>query len=471
MKTLFQVVVYQLAFTILMMTWSCQSSAQMTLDNYMNQVRKSDPSYQSSQLMKEGAQLTEQGADLMTGLNLYSTLSSLSDGRPTVNLAAQGDKTVSNGFAVGLKQQSSIGASWALSQNFSYTKISNSALTTPEYYDSYPKLDVSIPLWRNLLGSETKATQLQAESLLKLQKINADMSYIQKESEIKEAFFNLATQQKNYEIQKDSLGRAEKILTWAESRVSRNLSDKSDMYQTQALTSARRIELMNADVKLKEAARLFNSYLGKSSDEVKEQLVVDEIDLKQLKLQKEKQKSRIDLLLQKENLLSQQTNFQAQREKNKPNLDLSISYLKQGRDTTLSNAQANTFKDNKDYLLVGLSFSMPLDVGTNSDAKEGYAKLAESQVLAEKVRARNEGLEWMKAVDQAEMLGQQLKIVRDLEVIQKNKADLERSKYNNGRSTTYQVLTFEQDYVNARNQRINLELQLRKFINSLELYK
>jgi outer membrane protein TolC len=69
------------------------------------------------------------------------------------------------------------------------------------------------------------------------------------------------------------------------------------------------------------------------------------------------------------------------------------------------------------------------------------------------------------------MLSQQLRIVRELESIQKNKADLERTKYNNGRSTTYQALTFEQDYINSRIQRISLELQLRKFINSLELYK
>jgi len=30
---------------------------------------------------------------------------------------------------------------------------------------------------------------------------------------------------------------------------------------------------------------------------------------------------------------------------------------------------------------------------------------------------------------------------------------------------------FEQDYVNSRNQKINLELQVRKFLTSLELYR
>lgn len=475
---IFRTIGYQLSFTVLMVFGSGLSFAKgatqekLSLEQYLEMVKKSDPSYKSSELMRDGAQKTEAGASLMTGLNLFSTVSSLNDGRPTTNTAAQGDKTVANGFAVGLKQQSSLGIQWSLSQNYTYTKISNASLIpVPEYYDAFPKIEMNIPLWRNLLGAETKATQTQLESQLKLQKVSAEMALIQKESEIKEAYFNLATQQENYEIQKDSLARAEKILSWAQSRVSRNLSDKSDLYQTQALTSSRRIELMNADNKLKEAARLFNSYLGSSSEVVSSQLSADEIDLKALRLKKAEQKTRMDLLLQKENIIAQERNYLSQKEKNKPSLDLSLVYSKQGRDTTQTGAQSNTFKDNKDYVLAALNYTMPLDIGTNSDSKEGFAQLAQSQVLAEKVRQRNESLEWSKAVDQAEMLSQQLRIVRELEGIQKNKADLERTKYNNGRSTTYQALTFEQDYINSRIQRINLELQLRKFINSLELYK
>lgn len=147
-----------------------------------------------------------------------------------------------------------------------------------------------------------------------------------------------------------------------------------------------------------------------------------------------------------------------------------MAYLKQGRDTSASGAQSK-ISDAKDYHLLAVTFNMPLDIGNMSDSKEGYAKLAESQVLAEKARVRTESIQWKNTVDQAETLAQQLKIVRDLETVQKNKADLERSKYNNGRSTTYQVLMFEQDYVNSRNQKINLELQVRKFLTSLELYR
>jgi outer membrane protein TolC len=461
-------------YILLLTIWSKVVFANdvVTLKQYIEMAKAKDPSLQSAQMAVDGSRLVENNAKLLTGLNLFANASYMSDGRPTANPAFQGDKTEFNSIAVGIQQQTPFGLSWSLSQNQTYTKISNaSIIPMPEYYDSYPKLELTLPLWRNWLGSETKATQGQLQNQLQVQKINSELVRIQKENEIKDAYYNLATQQRAYDIQKDSLQRAEKILNWAQSRANRNLSDKSDVYQTQALVSARKLELMSAEVRLKETARIFNSYIEVDSDTVGFRLAAEEIDSKALELNKAQAKARLDLLLQKENIKSTEANYLAQKEKNKPSLNLSMSLLKQGRDTTAGGAQSKVTSENKAYQTVALTFTMPLDLGNLSDSKDGYALLANSQSLAEKARTRSESILWKNTVDQAETLVQQLKIVRELETVQKNKADLERSKYNNGRSTTYQVLMFEQDYVNSRNQKLNLELQIRKFLTSLELYK
>jgi outer membrane protein TolC len=180
---------------------------------------------------------------------------------------------------------------------------------------------------------------------------------------------------------------------------------------------------------------------------------------------------RLDLELERENLSAIEANYESQKEKNKPNLNLSLSYLKQGRDLDAAGADAAVFDQQKESYMVGVQFSVPLNLGNMNDSKNGYEQLRRSQALSEQARQRGEAIQWRNAVDQAKALSEQLTIVRQLETIQKNKADLERSKYNNGRSTTYQVLNFEQDYVNTRNQRINLERDLRKFINSLSLFR
>ena len=300
----------------------------ITLKQYIELSRAKDPSVQSAQKGIEGSKLIENSPKLLTGVNFFVNGSYLNDGRPTANPAFMGDKTEANSLSVGLQQQTSFGMNWSLSQNHNYTKINNATIIPmPEYYDAYPKLELSLPLWRNWLGSETKATQGQIENQVKVQKINSELLSIQKENEIKDVFYSLAAQQKSYEIQKDSLQRAEKILNWAESRANRNLSDKSDVYQTQALVSARRLELMSSEVKLKEAARLFNSFLEIDSDAVGRRLVVDEIDVKNLEINRKQAKARLDLLLQKENLKAAETNYSLQIEKAKPTLNLGISFL------------------------------------------------------------------------------------------------------------------------------------------------
>ncbi len=448
------------------------ASEAISLKQYLDLALAKDPSAQSAAMAYEGSRLIENNAKLLTGVNLFANGSYLSDGRPTVNVAFMGDKTLNNSYAFGLQQQTSFGLSWSLSQNYSYTKINNaSLLPMPEYNDAFPKIELSLPLWRNWLGSETRAGQSQAENQLRVQKLNSEMSRIQKEREIKDAYYSLATQIRYVEIQRDSLSRAEKILNWADSRVKRNLSDKSDLFQTQALVSARKLELMSAEVRLKEIARAFNSFLEIQADTVNYKLTDEDINTAQLALSKKQAMARLDLLLQKETIKANEASFQAQKEKSKPSLNLSMSMSKTGRDPSASEAQNRIFKDNKDYQMVALTFNMPLDLSNLSDSKEGYTLLANSQLLAEKARVKNESIQWKNAVDQAETLAQQLRIVRELEGIQKSKADLERSKYNNGRSTTYQVLMFEQDYVNSQNQRLNVELQTRKFLTSLELYR
>lgn len=444
----------------------------ISVQQYLDLAKGKDPSLVGSEKMKTGSEEILNSASLLTGLNLTAGVSYLSDGRPTVNPAFQGSKTLNSSYSVGLQQQTDFGLAWNLSQNFSYTKINDaSLLQMPEYYDAYPKLELTLPLWRNWMGVETSSAKDSLSQQLKAQKLSAELNEIQKINEIKEAYYTYLTQIKNYEIQKDSLARAEKILSWAQSRVNRNLSDKSDLYQTQALVASRKLELISADNKKSEARRQFENFIPSEDRKSEYELSSDGPDVERLNTQKKEMKSRIDLILQKENLKASQANYLAQSEKNKPNLNLSMAVSRTGRDSTSSGAQSNMTAENKDYFLVAVNFVMPLDIGTWQDAKNGYQQLALSQRLSQESITKSEKITWQNMIEQCDVLSKQLLISKELEVIQKNKADLERSKYNNGRSTTYQVLNFEQDYMNARNQRINLELQIQKFVNSLDLYK
>jgi outer membrane protein TolC len=221
---------------------------------------------------------------------------------------------------------------------------------------------------------------------------------------------------------------------------------------------------------LKEASRVFNSLRGVAGDEVKEKLVGPDLDLMRLKLQKAQSKTRLDTLAQKDLNTSQEAQYRSMKEKNKPSLDLVAQGYTQGRSATYTAAQDNTFKK-QDYLYVGVNFTLPLDQFKASDARSGFASLEKSQKLAEQARLRDEKLTWDQTVDQAAAVTQQVSLLRELEVFQKKTADAERDRLNRGRSTTFQVLTYEQQYNAIRAQRIQTEFQARQLINSLALFQ
>ncbi|MFN8790061.1 MAG: TolC family protein [Bdellovibrionales bacterium] len=447
------------------------AAQSLSLDAYKAQVMEKDPETQAVLEQKEGAELTVRQPDLLTNVNLFANSSHLDDQRPTVNPIFQGDRTLVDTFAVGLQQQTRLGLRWSLSQNIQRTEIDDAPFVPqPRFYDVFPRLELAMPLWRNLLGRETSAQQdqlrFQAQARLK----QAEIAWIQRQAIIEETFYNLLSQQEAYAIQKDSLARAEKILEWSRGRVQRNLVDENDLYQSQAAVAQRRIDLTTAETALKAAARTFNALRGLAEDDVKEKLVGSELDLKRLKLDRTLNRVRKDLKAQSDLNMSQAAGYGAQQEQAKPALDLTVQAQTQGRNGTFTGADRRTFQE-QDLLYVGLNFSMPLDQTKASQIRSGFAKLERSQSLLERARLRDELLTWAETVDQAEQIFKQLQLLRDLEVIQRKNADAERSRLNRGRSTTFQVLSFEQTYNTIRAQRIQAEFQARQFLNQLSLFE
>jgi outer membrane protein TolC len=445
----------------------------LTLDAYKQIVLEKDPETQAAMERKKGAELSQNSASLLTNVSLFAKSDYVDDQRPTAAPLFQGDTTRVDTYSLGLQQQTRLGFKWALSQNVSHTQIYGvdpNVVPQSKYYDTYPKLELSIPLWRNLLGAETSGDvdqmHFQARALAK----QAEIGWVQRQNDVEAAFYRVLSEQDAYSIHQDSLKRAEGILNWTDTRVKRNLVDASDLYQAQAAVAQRKIDVIDSETRLRDASRVFNSLRGVAGDEVAETLVAPDLDLMKLKLQKSAALIRKDTLAQKELNLSSEAGYKSQREKNKPNLDVAVQAYTQGRDNTYTGSQDKTF-EKKDYFYVGVNFVLPLDQWTASKSRSGFESLTKAEALSEQARLRDQPLTWEQTVDQADSLSKQVVLLRELETYQRKKADAERDRLNRGRSTTFQVLSFEQDYNMIRTQRIDAEFQARQFINSLALYE
>lgn len=461
-------------FAILCGQSSAWAAGSLTLEKYKSLVQASDPRTQGAELESAGAEKVMAVPGMITVLQLKAGASFLDDGRPTLSPATQGTGNLNRTYNIGVEQQTELGLKWGLTQYVSHTSIvgiPSAIAPEPEFYDTYPRIDLTLPLWRNFFGAETSARIEQLKSQAEAQKQQAEARRIQRAAEVAMAYFNLLAQQELVSIQKDNLSRSQKIFNYADSRVRRNLTDRSDLYQAQAAMNLRQIELQNTEKNLQDAARKFNLYRGIDSDHVAETLIPEPFVLSQLDLSPEPVQLRIDAEAQQNLMSSQEKSYRVSKEENKPQLNLNVSHALYGRDKDFSTAQRLTYEQQKDYWLFGLTFSMPIDQITQKNIRTGYDELARSQSLHRAGLEQDHAANWRSTVSTGQLLKNQIGILRELESVQNKKADLERSKLNQGRSTTFQVINFEQDFVNVRSQRVSLELQIRQFITQLALYR
>jgi len=64
-----------------------------------------------------------------------------------------------------------------------------------------------------------------------------------------------------------------------------------------------------------------------------------------------------------------------------------------------------------------------------------------------------------------------LKLAKTLEESQKAKSEEERKRHARGRTTFFQVLTFEQDYLTSELNRIRTESELSGLLTQLQQYR
>jgi outer membrane protein TolC len=158
-------------------------------------------------------------------------------------------------------------------------------------------------------------------------------------------------------------------------------------------------------------------------------------------------------------------------ERNKPTLDVIGGYALQGRGIEASKAFTNGSKTNHDSGYVGVMFNMPLNFSAVSDARAGAKRLVDSAEIKEQNLTYTQEQDWYDLKQRLLESQAALKIARSMENAQKAKLDNERTRLRQGRTTTYQVLLFEQDYTSAQAARILSATQIIALESQLKLYQ
>lgn len=458
----------------LLISLSTAQAAPMSLENYLQQVEQQDPGTKAAKFNEQAQKLKAEEAELQTKVRMEGQATHMDDRRPTLMPLFMGTRTTNTSYSLGLAQQTSFGPKWKLSGNLSKTKLYGVNLqppAEPSYQDLYPSLELEIPLWRNVFGRETRASVEQLRAAQKANSIQADIQNLTRRNDAELAYWQLANTQERLRMLKDNIERAQRILSWNQNRVKNNLADRSDLFQAQALMKSRELDLAAGQLELEANKRQFNQMRGAALDAPVEELVFKEVSESQMKsLVTSKKKSRLDIEAAKYQLVAAEKASIVGRERVRPDVKLFGTASLIGRDPTYSEAYRESMDGVHPYSVVGIKFSSALDASGIYDIVKGYRLEQKSLELQLAQKRKDSDREWQNYQNQLTNISAQLRLIRDLEGIQRQKTDNERNRLKTGRTVTYQVLMFEQDYANTQAQRLALELKARQLIAQLNLF-
>jgi outer membrane protein TolC len=452
------------------------AASTLTLNGYLDQVRRTNDNYRASADIGEGAMSRSKEGDLITTPTAFASASLLNDKSPKPNPLFQGTQTIANNYQIGVSQQTRFGLLGRLYYNVTYTSIKgvDSAFINPStYYDTRPVLELTMPLWRNFLGSETNASidALEASALATSygQRFNAKTVLAQAES----AYWRLELAREALAVTKSAYERAEKIRDWSRNRSKLNLGDESDLLQAEAVLKLRGLELQGALDEERSATLAFNSARGvdvAKSTQAPEQLesISDLVDQNAVKASPVE--SRDDVRAVEYAQKANEALAKEGQSRMHPTFEIFTTLTVNGHDKDYTPAQSNALSSKFPANTFGARFSVPLDLGLASDVRAGYAREAIASEERTQRKKFESQIEWQDLSKRLEEAKKRYQLAREVESVQKEKMLNEKRRKERGRTTTYFVLQFEQDYAVAQLARLRSAADIMNLVAQMRVY-
>lgn len=460
-----------IALTTLILPQSAFSASQLTLGAYLDQVNGKSPIVEAQRLNAESGLRRAEGSEVLTFPYLFGAANNYVDKAETAFPAQQGTETRSTVYSLGVGMNTPFGLNGKYTWNNADVLTLGSSFATPGRYTSYNRLDFTLNLIRNGFGSEVRARKELIRSSNTAQALAGRFAYTAKMAEAEGTYWRLALARQAVLVQKDVLARAGKLLVWAKRRVGMQLGDRSDLLQAQASNDLYTLGLANAVEEERSAARAFNLMRNVEGESVPEAVAFPSVD-EMIKMKAPERKGdRLDLQATAEKTKALQAQAQLDKELLKPNVDVTAVYAWNGRDPARSAATSEALRGDHPTRAIGVVFSVPLNVPTWTSALKGADQGIEAAGLELEQARLNEAKEWRDITARLRDARARLHLVRTLEEVQKEKFDNERTRLQRGRSTTFQSITFEQDYAQAQLTRLRTQAEVLQLLAQMKTYE
>lgn len=449
-----------------------QIAMGVSLDDYINQVTKKNSRVSSTQEFLTSADLQKSESKILTSIRAFSLAQFENDHRQPQFAAFEGVSKERRIFQLGLEQNSDWGITHKLYTNYNYLDQKKASfIPNPKVANSAVVYEFSVPLLKNFSGKIIKMQQaaIVARNEGTTQRETFEQRKIIAES--RATYWRLKTAREIVKLQSEMIDQGEKFLSWTQRRVKDKLGEDSDLRQAQAILELRKFDLQKETRELRRAEQAFNSMKEANLSEAIPELDEFPADhiLPVLPTEKEAL-SRPDLLALEAQLAAEVLETQQASENSKMELNLIGSASTNGLSYSTEPDYTKTFSGKYPAYMVGLRLSVPLDRSSVDDVQRA-AVMKQSGLSSAVRRNRYESMVGLSQLRlDYEQLSAQLRVVRKLVEAQDSKIKTERERSKYGRSSTFQILTFEQDYQQARQDLIRTQGQLWQLTGQALLY-
>ncbi len=447
----------------------------ITQESYLEQVKKNHLGLVASAGLREAAKSKAEESLMPEQPYAFGQAQLGVNKKETANVGFMGDRTDSRGGAFGVGQTLDFGLKAKVGYNIAYAKTSgtNPMFVSPEgNYDTGPFIELVQPLGRNFMGHETslmkKLAGIQAEGVDLAEGFKTKMVMIEAEFH----YVRLALAREIVLIRAANLGRADRLTKWNRTRVGAGLSDKADLFQSEALLKSREIELQQAREEQRAAARAFNAARGVHSDEVDGTLTkLDAAAISALELPQVSDFDRGDLMALKKQVEIASVQSEVVSEKYRPVIDIFTNLSLNGRDTAELSAFTESLSLKHPSVILGVQINAPLGGDVQKRAISGY--LAESQAMDFQAKQREFDLkqDWLNYLARFRDAKTRYSLAYQLESLQRQRLDHERERNEHGRSTTGQVILAEQDFGTAQLGRLAAQVDVMRLYTESKAFE
>lgn len=455
------------------------NSYALSLTEYLDQVKVQNLQYNAAAQNAEAYELLKKKANLVTAIKFYGySEKSIAEQNQALQIFRYGQVDYQKN-QIGFSQTSDFGLNANLYYLLSRTKyhgLNTSNFSNPSlainHYQSTPTLELSLSLWQNRFGSSTKASKDSTYFVSESQKLTAKSLSLTELTNAEKAYWLLVYARKAVDIQNRALASAKKILDYVTKKEKMNLGDRSDVLQARASFEARQLLLKQAENDEKIAIKTFNKIRNVDLNQAPEKL--DNFDLTKLQthlIPTIKTSDRFDVKASEAAMKAAIATAKIEEESNKPAISLYGSHSMTQVKSTFYKAIDNSFAPNGIGSKAGIQFSMPINFGLTQDIREGAVKSASAAKITYHQKLLDQENDWQSLVQNMESYKENLKLSLAIEVAQKSKLENERLRLKQGRTNTYQVLLFEQDFANAELTTGQLAYKLLEAIANSKLYQ